>query len=88
MRLEKWFLSSVSFLKYRDLKNVFNIFHGISWKQITSKQASDLVIEYKDALDVVHILSKEVYSHKEGKVVEVAGIKQCDHIRHSTWSEK
>lgn len=27
-----------------------------------------LVIEYKDALDVAHIVSKEVYSHKEGKV--------------------
>lgn len=46
------------------------------------------MIEYKEALDVAHILSKEVYSPEKEKVVEVAGIKQCDHIRCSTWSEK
>lgn len=27
-----------------------------------------LVIEYKDALDVAHIVSKEAYYHKEGIV--------------------
>lgn len=50
-----------------------------------------LVIEYKEAWDVVHAMEGVIQSHEEGKavviIVEMARVKQCDHIRHSTWSE-
>lgn len=41
MRLDKWFLSNISLLNYRDLKNIFSIALAEN-KQTTNRQESDV----------------------------------------------